>query len=144
MAVVSGIERAKRQGQASTLATLYLIAAREQARPSDLSLELGVHQSSITRQVQALEAASQVRITADPSDGRSCIVSVTDLGREEIRRLTEVGLGRFALFVEGWQAEEVRTLARLLTKLETSKAEVRTREKQPAGRRWQKKKEEAE
>ena len=30
MSVVSGIERAKRKGQASTLAALYVIASREQ------------------------------------------------------------------------------------------------------------------
>lgn len=127
MVVVSGVERAKRQGQAGALATLYLIAAREPIRPTDLSIELGVHQSSVTRQIRAMVAVGQVHVVADAADGRSCFISLTDTGREEIRRLTEVGLGRFAGFVEDWDAEEVRTLARLLNKLEVTKAEAAKR-----------------
>lgn len=140
MAVVAGIERAKRQGPASSLAALYVIAAREPVRPTDLSVELGLHQSSVTRQVQALEAAGHVRVDADPMDGRSCFVSLTDVGREETRRLTEIGLGRFAAFVESWDAEEVRTLARLLSKLEASKAEVGRQDPPPDS--WRKRKKE--
>lgn len=142
MGVVSGIERAKRQGPANTLTFLYLIASREQTRPSELSQELGLHQSSATRQVQALEAAGYVRVAADPDDGRSCLVSITDPGREEMARLSEIGLGRFAAFVEDWDPEEVRTLGRLLRKLENSKAEVARREARPEGRQWQRKRDE--
>src|SRR5437868_5344007 len=83
MSVVSGIERAKRQGPANTLAFLYLIASREQVRPSELGQELGLHQSSATRQVQALETVGYVQVAADPEDGRSCLVSITETGRAE-------------------------------------------------------------
>lgn len=138
MSVVSGVERAKREGKAGTLALLYVVAAREPVRPSELSIELGVHPSSVTRQVQALEAAGHIAVAADPEDGRSCFVSLTAAGREEINRLTQIGLARFALFVADWEAEEVRTLARLLTKLETSKAQAHKQELRPGGRRWQK------
>jgi DNA-binding MarR family transcriptional regulator len=140
MNVASGLERAKREGKASTLALLYALAARERARPSELSIELGLHQSSITRQVQALEAAGQVDVAADPDDRRSFFVSLTDAGREEIDRLTEVGIGRFATFVAAWDADEVRTLARLLVKLEDSKAQIARNDSRPGGRRWQERK----
>ena len=51
-----------------------------------------------------------------------------------MRRLQQVGLDRFALFVADWQPGEVRTLAALLDKLRTSIAAVGERDK-PAGRR---------
>lgn len=142
MSVVTGIERAKRQGQASTLAALYAIAAREHVRPSELSEELGLHQSSVTRQVQALQAAGHVQIVPDPADGRSCLVSITEAGRAETERLTRIGLERFALFVADWEPEEVRTLARLLRKFDTSKARAAaSNELRPGGRSWQRKRE---
>jgi DNA-binding MarR family transcriptional regulator len=137
MTVVNGIERAKREGKAATLTLLYALAPHQRVHPSELSVELGVHQSSVTRQVQVLEAAGYVDVVADPEDGRSCFLSVTDAGREEIRRLTEVGLARFSAFVAEWDAEEVRTLARLLSKLSASTAAVNQREPRPDGRRWQ-------
>jgi DNA-binding MarR family transcriptional regulator len=89
--------------------------------------------------VQALEAAGHVDVTADLDDGRSCFVSLTAAGREEITRLTQIGLARFASFVADWDAEEVRALARLLTKLVASQAKVNRREPRPVGRRWQQK-----
>jgi len=49
---------------------------------------------------------------------------LTSTGQDELKRLTEIGFGRFAKFVENWDAEEVRSLARLLSKLEQSKGEV--------------------
>jgi DNA-binding MarR family transcriptional regulator len=140
MSVVAGIERAKREGKAATLALLYVLADREPIRPSDLSVELGAHPSSVTRQVQALEADGLVAVTADPDDGRSCFVSLTDAGREEMRRLTEIGLARFAAFVEDWDGGDVRMLARLLARLKASMSEV-GRQQQPSGGSWRGRKE---
>jgi DNA-binding MarR family transcriptional regulator len=138
MTVMGSIERARQQGDASTLAALQIIAARGPVRPSDIALDLGVHQSTITRQVRTLEAAGHVTVAADPDDRRSCFIALTDAGRDEVARLTEIGLSRFMLFVADWDADEVRTLGRLLMKLENSKADLNTREQRPDGRRWQK------
>jgi DNA-binding MarR family transcriptional regulator len=139
MTVMSGLERARRHGDASTLAALQIVAARGPVRPSDIAAELGVHQSTVTRQVRALEAAGHVAVNADPDDRRSCFITLTDAGRGEIDRLTEIGLSRFALFVDDWEPEDVRTLGRLLTKLEHAKAAVGQREPRSDGRHWQKK-----
>lgn len=124
MAVVQSTARASRKGDASRLMALYAIAARAGSSPKDLSEVLGIHASSVTRQIQALEREGQVKVTADPGDGRSCRVTLTAQGRSEIARLKEVGLRRFASFVAKWDAEEVRELTRLLTKFEESKAAV--------------------
>jgi DNA-binding MarR family transcriptional regulator len=83
-----------------------------------------VHRSAVTHQLQALEEAGQVTLTVDPADRRSWFVALTDTGRTELDRLTSIGLDRFAAFVAGWDAQEVRTLTRLLVKFDASKAEV--------------------
>jgi DNA-binding MarR family transcriptional regulator len=134
--LMGGIQRvSKRSPAASRLTVLQVIEARPGVRPSTIAAELGMNQSSITRHIQALEAESLVTVTADPQDGRAYILQLTDSGREELAELTRIGLKRFASFVADWDAEEVRTLTRLLVKLEESKAEVGRREPPPTGRR---------
>jgi DNA-binding MarR family transcriptional regulator len=136
--VVGSLERARRRTPgARMLALLHLVADREQIHPSKIAAELGVHQSTITRQIQPLEDAGHVALIPDPDDRRSHLVTLTDAGRDEQHRLHKVGLDRFALFVAGWEAEEVRALTRLLIKLEESKAEVARRERRSSGRHWQ-------
>ena len=41
--VARGLERARREGKAATLALLQVLSELETARPSELSLKLGVH-----------------------------------------------------------------------------------------------------
>jgi DNA-binding MarR family transcriptional regulator len=120
--VVSSIHRAVHKGDAATLGLLGAVAARQRVRPSDVALHLGVNQSSVTRQMQKLERLGLVKLQAAPSDGRSCHIVLTTAGRAEMRRLTSIGLDRFALFVKDWDARDVRTLARLLENFERSKS----------------------
>ena len=65
-------------------------------------------------------------------------MTLTPAGADELQRLTQVGLDRFALFVADWQPSEVRTLTALLDKLRSSIAAVAAQEQEqrPAGRRW--------
>jgi DNA-binding MarR family transcriptional regulator len=130
--------RARSKGDASRLAALYAIAEVPGRSPKTISEALGVHASSVTRQIQALEEEGHVKVTVDPKDRRSCRVRLTAAGRAEIARLQEVGLQRFASFVAKWDVGEVRELARLLVKLEESKAAVNTAPK-PARAHWREK-----
>jgi DNA-binding MarR family transcriptional regulator len=136
--VNAGIERAQRQRKgASTLRLLQVIAGHEGIRPSDIAELQQVHPSLVTRQVRELEDAGFVTVMADPADRRSCLVTLEPGGADELRRLEEFGLKRFALFVKDWEPDEVRTLAALLWKLQASMATVSAREQRPArGRRW--------
>jgi hypothetical protein len=87
-----------------------------------------------------MEDAGYVHVTANPTDGRSCLVSLTPAGSEELGRLTQVGLDRFASFVHDWKVDEVRALTALLEKLQRSMAAVNTSQQSPAiGRRWARK-----
>jgi DNA-binding MarR family transcriptional regulator len=78
-----------------------------------------------------------VAVVANQEDRRSCHITLTEAGRDEMNRLTQIGLDRFATFVADWDAQEVQTLARLLLKLEASKAEVASSEQRARGRHWQ-------
>ncbi len=137
--LTAGMERARRQRRAAaTLSLLQFVAERQPIRPSEIADRQDVHPSLITRQVRDLEDAGHVQVTADPADGRSCLVTLTPAGTRELQRLTQVGLDRFALFVADWQPRDVRTLTALLDKLRNSIAAVAAQEQEqrPPGRRW--------
>jgi len=134
--LTAGLERARRQRKAaSALSLLQVIAGRDGIRPSDIADLQLVHPSLITRQVRELEEAGYARVTGDPADGRSWLVALTPAGQDEMRRLQQVGLDRFAMFVADWEPAEVRALTALLDKLRTSMAAVGQREQRPPGRR---------
>jgi DNA-binding MarR family transcriptional regulator len=136
-ATSAALDRARRQKKgASSLSLLQVVAATPDVRPSDIAGTLGVHPSQVTRQVRELESLGHLQVTADATDGRSCRVTLTPAGADELRSLTEEGLDRFASFVQDWEPEEVRTLTSLLQKLEESKAAVAARQRPPSGRYW--------
>ena len=56
---------------------------------SKLSARLQVHPTSVTNTVDRLEAAGLVRRQADPGDGRSRLVAITEEGRDVARRATD-------------------------------------------------------
>ncbi len=135
----AGLDRARRQRRgAGTLSLLQVIGDHEAIRPSEIAEIQAVHPSLVTRRVRELEDGGLVAVTADPADRRSCLVSLTEAGSDERRRLTEFGLKRFALFVKDWESDDVRTLTELLWKLRMSMAAVSEREQQAprGGRRW--------
>jgi DNA-binding MarR family transcriptional regulator len=137
--LTAGMERARRQRKAAAaLSLLQLVAGHQPIRPSEIADLQDVHPSLVTRQVRELEDAGHVQVAADPADGRSCLVTLTPAGTGELKRLTQAGLDRFALFVADWQPGDVRTLTALLDKLRNSIAAVaeQEQEQRPAGRRW--------
>src|SRR5579862_9848651 len=128
--LMANIDRARRERRAATsLALLQVIAAGGAIRPSEIAARQHVHQSLATRQIRELEDAGHVSVAADPTDGRSYLVSLTPAGVDELVRLTRIGLERFALFVKDWQPEQVRTLAQLLEQLQTSMTTVSAEER---------------
>jgi DNA-binding MarR family transcriptional regulator len=133
----AALDRARRQKKgASTLSLLQVVAAAPGIRPSEIASTQDVHPSQITRQVRELESLGHVQVIADTADRRSCRVTLTSAGSDELQSLTEVGLDRFGSFVADWEPEDVRMLTSLLQKLEASKAAVAARQRPAAGRRW--------
>ena len=135
-ALTAVLERARRQRRAAgALSLLQVIAGRDGIRPSEIADLQLVHPSLVTRQVRDLEDAGYAHVTADPADGRSWRVALTPAGTEEMRRLQQVGLDRFALFVTDWEARDVRALTALLDRLQASMAAVSEREQPRRARR---------
>jgi DNA-binding MarR family transcriptional regulator len=133
----AALERARRQRKgASTLSLLQIIAATPGIRPSEIATAQDVHPSQVTRQVRELDSLGFVQVTADTADKRSCRVTLTSTGSDELQSLTEEGLDRFASFVADWEPDEVRMLTSLLQKLEESKAVAAARRRPPPGRHW--------
>lgn len=137
----AGIERARRERRsASALAMLQVIAAGEAIRPSEIAARQHVHQSIVTRQIREMEESGYVSVTANPADGRSCLVALTRAGVDELERLTRIGLDRFAFFVRDWQPDDVRGLTDLLEKLQSSMSAVSAGEQRVrSGRHWSRK-----
>ena len=134
--VVGGIQRAiRRSKQASALALLQIIGEQGRLRLAEIAELQQVHPSLVTRQVRELESQSYVAVEEDPSDRRAWLVSLTPEGAAEWRRLHEIGLQRFELFVAEWQDAEVRQLTALLEKFARSTAAVAERERRPAPQR---------
>lgn len=135
--LAGGLERARRRSPgAAALSLLQVIAGHGQMRPSEIAEALQVHPSLITRQVRDLEADGYAEVTANPGDHRSCLIRLTPAGADQMNRLQQAGLERFAKFVAEWEPAEVRTFTSLLRKLEASKAAAAAAERQPPGRGW--------
>jgi hypothetical protein len=122
-AINAGLEKARRQRKgAGTLSLLQVIAGRKGIRPSEIA---------------DLEDAGYVKVSADPADRRSCLVTLLPAGTEELGRLEQFGLQRFEQFVRDWDAEDVRKFTELLEKLQMSMTNLAEREtRRAAGRRW--------
>lgn len=100
-----------------------------------LAVRLGLNASTITRQVDAMEADGLVRRVKHPDDGRVTLVAVTDRG---IREFAADRAARFTFYdrvTAGWPADDRHALARLLTRLnEDLDAVARESTSTPAGR----------
>ena len=133
----AGIERARRERKgASSLNLLQVIASGEATRPSEIAVRQQVHQSAVTRQIREMEEAGYVAVTANPADGRSCLVALTPAGEQELVRLRTIGLERFGSFVRDWDPRDVRALTALIEKLQRSMAAVNAPQPIRTGRRW--------
>jgi DNA-binding MarR family transcriptional regulator len=106
--------------QVGRLAVLQVVAHAPRIHPSRIATALKMHQSQVTRLVQALEDENLITVTADPADRRSYLVTLTDAGTAEITRLTAIGMARWRQFLADWDEGEVVELGRLLAKLQSS------------------------
>jgi DNA-binding MarR family transcriptional regulator len=142
--VVSGLfeigrelQQARRgHGEGNRLMILQRVSSGDDVRPSDLAAELKLSLSSVTRQLRTLEDAGFVGLAEDPRDRRSCLVTLTGAGQEEIARLGKLSVDTFAEFLAGWPPEEVHQLGQLLNKLAASINKATAQRKEPAGPRW--------
>jgi DNA-binding MarR family transcriptional regulator len=70
-----------------------------------------------SRELRALERAGYVARTADGSDRRAVVVSVTAKGRDAYRRLRAAAVDALAEALAGWRADELSAAARMLARM---------------------------
>jgi DNA-binding MarR family transcriptional regulator len=82
-----------------------------------LAQELHLDSSTVTRQVGVLESGGLVTRHVDPHDGRSWLIDLTPRGRKAMRTVERGRQHAIDSMLQGWPAEEVHDLARMMTKL---------------------------
>lgn len=112
-------------------AVLGVVEAEGPLRLSDLAERLLVDASVTSRQVAALVAAGLLAREADPDDGRSRLLHVTDAGRADLARWRAVSSGLLVERLTGWDDAELRTLSLLLGRLNDALASTCTADVAP-------------
>ncbi len=89
-------------------------------RLSALAQAFGLDPSTITRQVQALEANALVRREQDVSDRRASILDLTTEGREVLSQTRERRRAWLRAALDDWSDRDLDELGRLLEKFNGS------------------------
>ena len=82
-----------------------------------LASHLLLDDSTVTRQIAAMETAGLVARKPNPHDGRSSLIHATKQGLSVARKMRRMRLERLTYLFESWTAGERDKLATLLTKL---------------------------
>ena len=93
--------------------TLRHLLAWGQMRPTALSEALGTGASHVSKIVRRLEQDGLVQRSADPSDGRATLISLTPAGEVAARGVYELGDRMIAEVLDGWSAADVRRFTAL-------------------------------
>jgi DNA-binding MarR family transcriptional regulator len=86
-------------------------------RPTELAAFVGIKPSSLTKQIQELEAKGLVERTADEQDGRAAIVQLTQFGLDSLAAAAELKQSILRQVVRGWSAEQVQQLIEMVDQL---------------------------
>jgi DNA-binding MarR family transcriptional regulator len=81
---------------------LFVVAGAGTVRISELAASLHNDVSTVSRQVSSLVSAGLLEKSADPSDGRAWVVSLTDHGRESLVRIQASRATWFQSLLTGW------------------------------------------
>lgn len=77
-----------RQGVTPTRLTALAILERHgPLRPGDLAARMNISAASMSRLTEVLEEGRWIRRGSDPADGRACLLSLSDHGRETLAEL---------------------------------------------------------
>jgi DNA-binding MarR family transcriptional regulator len=109
LAAVDGAEPA-------AMAVVFLVAEHGPLRLTALAELAGLDASTASRHVRHLEEAGHLQRTVDADDRRATRIAITDGGRALLRAAMEARARRFDAALEGWEAADRETLARLLAR----------------------------
>lgn len=110
-----------RPGYEAMTRSSYLIARTleqlDEASINTLAQTLGIDASTMTRQVAMMDKAGFIRRSSDPNDGRVQLISLSPLGRREMRKLRSVRYDKLREFTADWDDGERVIFAELLGRL---------------------------
>jgi DNA-binding MarR family transcriptional regulator len=103
----------------SVYPVLFAVNAVEDAtvRISDLATRLHNDVSTVSRQVSSLVANGLLAKTADPSDRRALVVSLTDAGREAVQRIQATRAAWFQGLLRDWDSNRADAFVSSLREL---------------------------
>lgn len=108
-------------GSPLEFATLRLLRTVEQLDSAPTigaaAKELDVDQSTASRLVERAVRAGLLHRNPDPSDGRCVLLRISEDGRARLDEANHARRTLLAEATEGWTAEDVATLTRLLERL---------------------------
>lgn len=85
-------------------------------RAADLADLFALDKGAVSRIVHQLLELGLIERTPDPRDGRASILQVTDAARDRLAELAEQRHEEFGARLVGWDAEDIRELARGLAR----------------------------
>jgi DNA-binding MarR family transcriptional regulator len=96
---------------------LFLVAGAGTVRISELATTLHNDVSTVSRQVSALVTSGLLEKSADPSDGRAWVVSLTDHGREALDRIQSSRAAWFQGLLTEWDGPSTTEFVHRLREL---------------------------
>lgn len=87
---------------------------------TSLADQLLLDDSTVTRQVAAMEERHLIDRVPHPQDGRSTLIRATRHGLQMVAQMRDMRLGRIALLFEDWSEKERAGFAAQVTKLNAS------------------------
>lgn len=98
------------------------LEARGPSRQVDLAADLCISQSTLSRHVAELVNSGNIARHADPLDGRATLISVTDQGRDLLRRVRESRARGLREALAEWTEAEAEQATAVVQKLRNSLA----------------------
>lgn len=96
---------------------LAICDAADGIRGSELAEELGVHKSTASRAVAALEKYGLITRVPDPEDGRAQLLVARPDAQRAVEEYRRKGHERLLEIFDDWESEDISTFARSLVRL---------------------------
>ncbi len=85
-------------------------------RPSEIAIQLGLDNSTVSRYIQKLEKQNLVERREDPSDARAYLIALTADGRQVLDIAFQARRKKIELVVTHWNHDEISSLISLLVR----------------------------
>jgi DNA-binding MarR family transcriptional regulator len=106
--------------------SLALLVERGPLRLSDLADQAGVDISTMSRLASRLESLGLADSSPSPTDRRVSMLAATAAGHELYQRVRSIRREELCRRLEGWSAEDLCTLATLLTRFTENLLDTKT------------------